>query len=380
MMAGGTIIKGNVDTLAGKLRVNSQDMGMVFQGYLQLNKQHLEDASGGHELSDMYIDVDQKRGVFRVMSSTGMPITSATPLSQLDGPALLRKAVGMSDEDKMEADARMAQNYVKAMGKGVDLNAPNYPTFKGLNPEADVFTKADDEEFHDYLASSENGQYRGYNASARTYEPYDSDEATNGADTVGYGHKITPQEMRDGYIMVGDQAVPFKHGQSQMTDETARKLMIQDINANAPSTAGWKVPKEKMPAAAWRALLDSSYNMGGGFLNKSPQAKSSFEQGKFGDGFVQLLSNVNENDKRNTGLLLRRARAYNMYASSILAPRITAAEVNEDGSMRVKFDRKPEEGLSKSIIGKIDDDGWYSVLGSRQGSLHPRSSTGRFKV
>lgn len=380
MMSSGTVIKGNADRLASKLQVNPQDLGRVFQSYLQLNKQTLEDDSGGLTLDDMYIDVDQKRGVFMVRAgSTGMPVGSTMPLSSLNGNDLLRQMAKADYATKEEADARMARLYEKAVGPGANLNEPNYPVFKGLNLDSDVFTLGDNEKFQDYVAAQENSQRAGYDNTTRTFAPIQPDENMPDVITVGYGHRITPEEAKQGFIMVGDQPVRFKAGQSEMTDEYARQLMAQDLEANSPSTDGWKVPRDKMPPAAWRAIQDAAYTMGKGFLQQSKTARASFEKGDFGTGIIQLLDTVHEGGKRKTGLLNRRAESYNMYAESRLLPKITMTDVAEDGSMRVKFSRPltEDDGISKSVTSKIDKDGWYTVLGPKQGSLHQKTRTGR---
>lgn len=383
MMSSGTIIKGNPERLAGKLQVNPQDLGRVFQSYIQLNKQKLEDDSGGIPVDEMYIDVNQDRGVFSVRAgSTGMPVGSVMPLSALNGNDLLRQMAKADDATKQEADARMARLYEAAVGPGVNMTAPNYPVFKDLNLDSDVFTKGDDEKFQNYVAAQENSQRAGFNNATRTFAPIRPDENMPDVVTVGYGHRITPEEAKQGFIMVGDQPVRFGEGQSQMTDEYARQLMVQDLESNSPSTEGWKVPRDKMPKAAWRAIQDAAYTMGKGFLNNSKTAKADFEKGDFGSGIIHLLDTVHEGGKRKTGLLLRRAESYNMYAESRLLPRITQTDVGEDGSMRVKFARPltEDDGVSKSIISKIDKDGWYTVLGPKQGSLHQNTKPGRFAL
>lgn len=383
MMASGTIIKGNADRLADKLKVNTQDLGRVFQSYLQINKQSLEDDSGGLTLDDMYIDVDQKRGVFSVRAgATGMPVGNTMPLSVLNGNDLLRQMAKSDDNTKMEADARMARNYERAVGPGANLTQPNYPVFKDLSLESDVFTKGDDEKFQNYVAAMENSQRAGFDNASRTFTPIRPDDEMPNVITVGYGHRITDAEAKQGFIMVGDQPVPFKPGSSQMTDENARKLLAQDLESNSPSTSGWKIGKGEMPKAAWRAIQDASYTMGKNFLSDSKTARASFEKGDFGSGIIQLLDTVHEGGKRKAGLLNRRAQTYNLYAESRLLPKITMTDVGEDGSMRVKFSRPltEDDGIAKSITGKIDKDGWYTVLGSKQGSLHKNTRTGRYAI
>ena len=381
MASSGTIIKGNPTRLASKLKVNEGDLGLVFQSYLQQNKQQLEDPSGGLTVDDMYVDIDQERGVFRIRAGgSGMIVTDAKPISELNGADLLRKGALMSDKEKEEADARMANNYTRAMGSGVNLNTPNYPTFKQLTTESESIVAADDEKFHEYVAANENAQRAGFDNNGKVYTPFQPDDEMPDVVTVGYGHRITEQEARDGFIMVGDNPVPFKAGQSKMTEDLAKQLMVQDLQTNAPSTEGWKVSGNDIPKAAWRAIQDASYTMGGGFLSKSKTAAADFKEGRFGDGLVHLLDTVHEGGKRKNGLLMRRAMSYNMYAGSILQPKIKMVETNEDGSMRVKFDRKPTEGLSKSILNSIDEEGWYTVVGAKSGSLHKNTKTGRFAV
>ncbi|KAF2282458.1 hypothetical protein GH714_043929 [Hevea brasiliensis] len=144
------------------------------------------------------------------------------------------------------------------------------------------------------------------------------------------------------------------------------------MKAHVPSTPGWKEDFNNLPGNIRRALIDTSFNMGKGFLNNNPTANAWFKKGDYQAGFIQLLTASNENGKRSKGVLVRRASAYNM-AGGGEWPKISKVDVQEDGTMRVKFSGD-KSSINPEMRKIISDDGWLLVKRGKPGSLHERST------
>lgn len=387
----GTVIKGDRKQLAQKLKLNPEDLGNQFQAYLQMNKQKFEDAAGGPKVDDMYFDIDQKRGVFQVRAgSSGIPVQGARPLSELGDYKWMDEMRKADETSKAEMGKRVAQAQGFALSgpmTGGGAASVGKSIMDALFPPAGAAEQnptlahgeiQQNDMFQKYLATSENQAKAGFNPQAGVFVPYDSDTGTAGADTVAYGHKLTPEERKNGFINIGGNPVPYKEGESQLTEENAQALLQQDMKAHVPSTPGWKEDFNNLPGNIRRALIDTSFNMGKGFLNNNPTANAWFKKGDYQAGFIQLLTASNENGKRSKGVLVRRASAYNMAGGGDW-PKISKVDVQEDGTMRVKFSGD-KSSINPEMRKIISDDGWLLVKRGKPGSLHERSTAGTVNI
>ncbi|UNA00899.1 hypothetical protein VLVyarbaL_00012 [Erwinia phage VyarbaL] len=388
---GGTVIRGDKKMLAQKLKLNEEDLGAQFQAYLQVNKQKFEDEAGGPKIDEMYYDIDQQRGIFTVRAGAGgMPVQGARPLSELGNYKWLDQVQKEMGNSKAEMRDRVmkAEGYAfggpstggaaASIGKSV-MDALFPPAGAAeTQPELQHGEIQKNELFSQYLSTAENQSKSGFDTRAGVFTPYDSDTGTEGTDTVAYGHKLTPDERKNGYIMIDNNPVPYKAGESQLTEQQAQRLLQQDMKSHVPSTPGWKTDFDGLPGNIRRALIDTSFNMGKGFLNKNPTANAWFKQGDYQAGFIQLLTASNENGKRSKGVLVRRASAYNMAGGGDW-PKISKVDVGEDGTMRVKFDGN-KSSINPQMRSMISDDGWLLVKRGKAGSLHERSTAGTVSI
>ncbi|ELO69431.1 hypothetical protein SEEE4220_04735, partial [Salmonella enterica subsp. enterica serovar Enteritidis str. 543463 42-20] len=140
------------------------------------------------------------------------------------------------------------------------------------------------------------------------------------------GHFLTEEEKKNGYITIGEDKVPFAPGQSQLTPERAMRLLEQDMKSHVPSTKDWAVPFDAMHPGVQRGLMDLSYNLGKAGIKNAPKAYAAFKAGKFTDGFIEMLSTASTEGKRSSGLLVRRAEAYNLAQSGGAVPKISEVE------------------------------------------------------
>lgn len=404
-MRAGVLVKGAKDNAAiGKELggINADDVGIALKQYMQDNKQDFLDNAPGMSEGDLYIDINQDKGTFVVRGGTQrMPVSDVKPLSDLKGSDLLKKYYGNkeAERDKLMKDAKsseygreMQENYKSQYKKSDNVTAGTIgrrgiadfimsPAFAGgenLPNNFEFGYQQNNSSFYDYVARQENSINAGYNRVAGVFEPYDSDTKSSGSDTIGFGHKLTSLEQKNGYIEIDGEKIPFKPGESQLSANMARKLLEQDVKAHVPSTSDWKIPFDQLHPAYQRGLQDLTFNLGKNGIANAPKAEAAFKAGKMSDGFVYMLGTATEGGKRSTGLLVRRAEAYNMANPSGNMPKITQVEASGDGSMRVKFSGggAGTSLFGKDISSKIGDDGWYTVYPPKQGALHPRSKPG----
>lgn len=402
----GVLVKGDIRGMADKVGVNSNDLPMAMRQFINNNKQQLLDASGGMTEKDLYYDVDMQRGMFTIRAGSGRtPLTPAMPLSDLKGQDLLKqryeeekksrdesKKVWEDSQNKMgswgispttvrpEKETTLeGQPTAKAIGKmGIAdfLVSPAFARGAELPANYEFGYKQNNSDFVDYIAKTENSINAGLDRSAGTYTPYQDAHGYS----VGFGHFLTPDEQRNGYVEIDGLKVPYIAGRSQLTPDRARKLLEQDLKKNTPSTTGWAVPFDMMHPGQQRALMDYGYNLGKGGIDNAPTAKSYFEKGKFTDGALSMLSTASTEGKRSPALLVRRAEAYNQGQSGGSVPKISEVETREDGSMYVKFASEMSPAfVSKQHYGKIQD-GWFQVYPPQKNSLVPNATVGRIKL
>lgn len=401
----GVLVKGvqSVSELGKSIGANGVDSAAALSQYLDNNEEALLDASG-MERKDLYFDIDQKKGTFVIRAGSGrVPVTMPQSLKDIDGQALLRQTYdkAKAERDKLNEEAKksgygdaMKENYKNLQGSfkpGQDVTAsavgkrgitdflmsPAFASGQDLPGNFEFGYARNNMSFYDYVAKQENNANVGFNSTAGSYEPYKDAHG----ESVGFGHFITPKERLNGYIEVDGNKIPFTKGNSQVTPDIARKLLVQDMKAHVPSTSDWKTPFDQLHPAVQRGIMDLSYNLGKGGIANAPKAEAAFKAGRITDGFINMLSTASEGGKRSPGLLVRRAGAYNLANESSGLPKITQVETNEDGSMRVKFSGEMSSAfVSKDIAGQIGKDGWMTVYPAKKDSLVAGARPGTISI
>lgn len=402
----GVLVKGDIRGMAEKVGVNSGDLPLAMRQFINNHKEQLLDASGGMTEKDLYYDVDMKRGIFTIRAGSGRtPLTPAMPISEIQGQTLLKqsydeakktrddsKKVWEDSQNKMgswglspttvrpnKETTMEGQPTAKAVGKmGIAdfLVSPAFASGAELPANYEFGYKQNNTNFVDYVAKTENSINAGLDRSAGTYTPYKDAHGFS----VGFGHFLTPDEQKNGYVEIGGLKVPFIAGRSELTPDRARQLLEQDLKKNTPSTSGWAVGFDDMHPGQQRALMDYGYNLGKNGINNAPTAKAYFEKGKFTDGALAMLSTSSTEGKRSPALLVRRAEAYNQGQSGGAVPKISEVDTRADGSMYVKFAGEMSPAfISKQNFGKIQD-GWYQVYPPQKNSLVPDANIGKIKL
>ena len=395
----GVLVKGDVRSLGDTIGVNQNDVPMALRQYMDNHKQELLDASGGMEEGDLYFDVDAKRGMFTIRAGSGrVPVTPAMPLSEIKGQALLKERYESEVKERDAAKKGFEAQQMRMWGAGgyqtpppdkttaktvgsrgiADfLMSPAFASGENLPSNFEFNYKRNNMDFYNYVAKTENGNNVGFDRVAGVYTPYKDAHGQS----VGYGHFLTEEEKKNGYIMIGEDKVPFNPGQSQLTPERAMRLLQQDMKSHVPSTSDWAIPFDAMHPGVQRGLMDLSYNLGKGGIKNAPKAYAAFKAGRFTDGFIEMLATSSSEGKRVPGLLVRRAEAYNLAQSGGAVPKISEVETRADGSMYVKFAGNMSEAfVSKSIHSQIDKNGWMQVYPPKAGALAPNAQIGRIKI
>jgi lysozyme len=141
---------------------------------------------------------------------------------------------------------------------------------------------------------------------------------TEGYPTIGYGHKIPKKDLKSG---------KFKNGISR---EYANKLYAEDMNRTS-NRFFKKYPQYKdYPKEVKTALIDASFNMGEGFLDKFKNMKRALDQKNYPEAATQLLDSkyaeqVGQRAKDNA---MRIASAYNYQSSPGLSGNRYAKSAN----------------------------------------------------
>ena len=391
-VTGGYLIEGdysgasNLLLAAGK-GVNVNDVPLVLGRYVDSNIKQLEmELMEGQTKDDIYVDYNEAKGTFVIRAGGNQrPISGVISITDLDTTKLLDEAykAGPKGDGKKHTrrdDVPMPDKFTAAdigrLGLSTFIMSEAHANGQGLPDNFEINYEGNMQQFYNKLAKTENGDMVGFNRATGTFTPYKDAHG----ESVGYGHFLTAEEKRNGYIKIGDELVPFRGSMSQLTEKKARKLLEQDAKAHVPSTRDWKIPFDQMHPAQQRGIMDLTYNLGKGGIKNAPRALAAFKEGKLTQGFIEMLGTASSEGKREPGLLLRRAEAYNM-ASAGGVPKITEVETRADGSMYVKFNGEmPEGSVSAWTHKRIGKDGWYKVYDVAPSKLAKGATIGRRKV
>jgi len=109
--------------------------------------------------------------------------------------------------------------------------------------------------------------------------------------SVGYGHQITEQEIKQGYIKIGDTKVSVVGDLGKdtiLTKEQGDALVAQDFKKY--EDAAKAIPNfDKLNQDAKDALIDITYNMGVGWTKKFPSFMKSMQNMDFEKAADELL-------------------------------------------------------------------------------------------
>ncbi len=112
-------------------------------------------------------------------------------------------------------------------------------------------------DFKTALGLAENSIKSGWDKSTSLWTAHPSLEG--GSDTLAYGHKLTPAEIRASRVTVGDTEVDFTKG---LTEDQASTLLDQDIAEHKKYLAAGWTGFDLLPEKYQNVLVNISFNAG----------------------------------------------------------------------------------------------------------------------
>lgn len=156
------------------------------------------------------------------------------------------------------------------------------------------------DKFYNLVKTLENSVKAGFDKKTNTWKPHKSLEG--GRATVAWGHKLTPEEAKGNYVMVGDTKVSLDTG---LTNEQADTLFKQDMDI--AKTEAKKFIGEGFDGLSNKQQLLATelfYNLG---ANKAKQYKNFKEKILAGDeSFINEIDRGYKDDKGQRQLLTDR--------------------------------------------------------------------------
>ena len=160
-------------------------------------------------------------------------------------------------------------------------------------------------------------------AGLRDSKWYGHDSLEGGTQTIAYGHKLTAEEAKQGFIEINGEQVDYRKG---LTQEQAEAVLNKDAKwAETYAVASLKKVGLDGDEGKVEALTSLIYNVGSGAWGES-KAKQYLESGQVEDfmheAFSEEVGFVKVNGKKLRGLVRRRAAEAQLFAS---------ANINEGG-------------------------------------------------
>jgi hypothetical protein len=156
------------------------------------------------------------------------------------------------------------------------------------------------EDFKKLIKEKENPRRKGFDLKSKTWRPHKS--AEGGTDTIGWGHKLTAEEQAGGYVIIGEEKVPF----SELTEEKNNALFEQDWNNNTQLAANFINEK-----GDWNSLSEPQKLVSTElFFNMGPKAKQykNFRDKLINQdkGFIEEINRTYTNPEGETRSLTER--------------------------------------------------------------------------
>ena len=154
-------------------------------------------------------------------------------------------------------------------------------------------------------------------AGLRDNKWYGHDSLEGGTQTIAYGHKLTAEEAKQGFIEINGEQVDYRKG---LTQEQAEAVLNKDAKwAETHAVASLKKVGLDGDEGKVEALTSLIYNVGSGAWGGS-NAKAYLEAGQVEDFMHEAFSEeegfVKVNGKTLRGLVRRRAAEAQLFASA----------------------------------------------------------------
>tara|TARA_R110002050_G_scaffold15155_1_gene46929 strand:+ start:1105 stop:2910 length:1806 start_codon:yes stop_codon:yes gene_type:complete len=146
---------------------------------------------------------------------------------------------------------------------------------------------------------------------------YSHESLEGGTHTIAYGHKLTPEEAKSGFISINGKLVDYRQGLSQDHAEAVLKADTQWAQTHA--SASLKKIGMEDDEGKLQAITSLIYNVGSGSWGSS-KAKKFLEAGNIEDFMHEAFSEeagfVNINGEYSRGLARRRKEEAGLFAQA----------------------------------------------------------------
>ena len=146
---------------------------------------------------------------------------------------------------------------------------------------------------------------------------YGHESLEGGTQTIAYGHKLTPEEAKSGFISINGELVDYRQGLSQDHAEAVLKADTQWAQTHASASLK-KIGMEE-DEGKLQAITSLIYNVGSGSWGSS-KAKKFLEAGNIEDFMHEAFSEeagfVNINGEYSRGLARRRKEEAGLFAQA----------------------------------------------------------------
>lgn len=187
-------------------------------------------------------------------------------------------------------------------------------TYGGVDPVSDVpdsqgpVAEGQDSAFDAVMKDAENSIRSGFDDQTGLWTPHKSLEG--GADTIGYGHKLTKAEEVSGKVRVGDEEFSLKVG---LTEEQVNTLYQQDKVKAEEKVRNTFGEYDYLPEKYKGVVLNIAFNTGNFSVKKWPKLVAAMRAGDDATVRQEMLTSATIGGKRQP-LTKRR----DMFADALL--------------------------------------------------------------
>ena len=271
-------------------------------------------------------------------------IVEYNPLLKFSIDGKLMKGSGVSEEEVIvyyPDIKKIISRFSQVLSSGYDSRELGLVGEMKLSPEAE----------QDML-STEGFEPKIYNDNKKLIWPKDKKEGA-GHWTIGYGHKLTKDELSTGFIKLKNgKKIPWSNGISK---EQALLIKRNDLIVNSLMAAGISEDYQ-ISRAMFEALTDLSFNVGAVSLSKIIESIKDESGSLSADLFAKEISGwtkVNEPSQRK-GILVRRISEL-LTAKGVLLPE-DPDHVLEDSISIESNMRLPSKEVVYSYLSSFDNN------------------------
>lgn len=266
------------------------------QGYLGQIKDNK-----GYTMTEQSIDVDvDGKKVLMPLLVPGLnnDEVSAIRANESNDNKFIKSAYKKAEEHGKQRIKEGKSPFFEDKPQSITLESDEVPIVANQTSK-DVQINNNDK-FYNLVKTLENSVKAGFDKETNTWKPHKSLEG--GRSTIAWGHKLTPEEAKGNYVMIGDTKVSLDKG---LTNEQADTLFKQDMDI-AKTEAKKFIGEgfDKLSNKQQLLATELFYNLG---ANKAKQYKKFKEKLLAGDeSFINEIDRGYKDAEGNRQLLTNR--------------------------------------------------------------------------